>query len=155
MDQRLRLRLMELLQAVHIRMTEHFKEMLKRYSLPFTHLLILAQIEKEPGITVSELARQSGLVKSYISTTIEELSLKGMVDKRADKNDQRLTRISLAGPGSNFLKDIKGSMEEQFSKLLDEIPDAQIEAMLTGLTALHDVLKRGKGSDGTCSPLQR
>ncbi|MCG9968691.1 MarR family transcriptional regulator [Pelotomaculum terephthalicicum JT] len=144
MDQRLRLQLMDLFQVVHIRLMEHNKEMLKRYNLPFTHLFILAQIEKEPGITVSGLARQSGLVKSYISTTIEELSLRGMVDKRPDKNDQRLTRIFLTDPALDLLKDIRGYMEEQFTNLLDEIPDAQIESMLAGLTVLHDVLKKGK-----------
>lgn len=131
-------------QMVHIRLMEHNKELLKRYNLPFTHLIVLAQIKKEAGITVSELARQSGFVKSYISTTIEELSLRGLTDKRPDKNDQRLTRIFLTDPAITLLKDIKSYMEEQFTDLLDEIPDAQIKSLLAGLTVIHDVLKKGK-----------
>ncbi|ATW23716.1 MarR family winged helix-turn-helix transcriptional regulator [Candidatus Formimonas warabiya] len=144
MDPRLRLQLMDLFEVVHIRLMEHNKEMLKRYNLPGTHLMILAQIEKEPGITVSELSRQSGLVKSYISTTIEELSFRGMVDKRPDKNDQRLTRIFLTDSGTDLWRNIRAYLEEQFTNLLNEIPDAQIESMLAGLTVLHDVLKKGK-----------
>lgn len=144
MDQRLRLQLMDLFQVVHMRLFEHNKEMLKRYNLPFTHLLIMTQIEKEPGITVSRLARRSGFVKSYISTTIEELSLKGMMDKRMDKNDQRLTRIFLTDPAIDLLKEIRGYMEEQFTNLLNEIPDAQIESILAGLTVLHEVLTKSK-----------
>ncbi|NPV92175.1 MAG: MarR family transcriptional regulator [Firmicutes bacterium] len=143
MDQRLYL--MELFRVVHTRLMEHHKEMFKQYNLPFTHLIIMVQVEREPGITVSELARQSGLAKSYISTTIEELSLKGMADKRPDKNDQRLTRIFLTQPGLDLLREIVGRAEEQFSNLLDEIPDTQIESMIEGLTALREVLERGKG----------
>jgi DNA-binding MarR family transcriptional regulator len=144
MDQRLRLQLMDLFQVVHMRLLEYNKEILKRYNLPFTHLLIMSKIEREPGITVSRLARQSGFAKSYISTTIEELSLKGLMDKRMDKNDQRLTRIFLTDPAIDLLKDIRGYMEEQLANLLNEIPDAQIESILAGLNVLHEVLKKRK-----------
>lgn len=139
-----RLFLMELFQVVHIRLMERNKEMLKRYNLPFTHLVVMVQIEKEPGITVSELARQSGLAKSYISTTIEELNLRGMADKRPDKNDQRLTRIFLTDPATELLNEIKSCMEEQFANILKEMPDTQVDSMIAGLTALCDVLEKVK-----------
>jgi DNA-binding MarR family transcriptional regulator len=137
---------MGMFHVVYIRLTERSKELLKRYDVPFTHLLVMDQIEKEPGITVSELARQSGLAKSYISTTIEELSLRGMADKRPDKNDQRLTRVFLTGPANNLLNEIRGCMEGMFTSLLEEIPDAQIEALTEGLASLQEALEKVKVS---------
>jgi DNA-binding MarR family transcriptional regulator len=144
MDRRLHQYLTELFQLVHYRLMEQYKEILKRYNMPFTYLVILVQIEKEPGITVSGLARLSGLVKSYISTMIEELHLRGMVYKRPDQNDQRLTRIFLTVSAVDLLNDVKDYMEEQFTRLLDNVTDAQIESMIAGLNVIHDVLKKRK-----------
>lgn len=148
--------LLGLFRQVRIGLMEHSKEVLKRYNLPFTSLIIMTHIEKEPGITVSEISRQSGLAKSHVSTTIEEMSLKGLAEKQPDENDQRILRVFLTGPALRQLKEIKGDIHDRFAGILGELPGDKVDGLVDGLRALQDILERIKneypGGIGTGHP---
>lgn len=64
--------LVELLREVNRGLGKFARDVLSEHGIPFAMLMISKQIKAEPGITISELARRSGIAKSHISKSIQD-----------------------------------------------------------------------------------
>ena len=76
-------------------------DVFRESAMPPPVFFMLREIVREPGITVSELARRVALVKSYVSRSVDLLVHRGYVRKEPDPLDQRLIRLyatPAAGP---------------------------------------------------------
>jgi DNA-binding MarR family transcriptional regulator len=85
--------LVDLMQNVNKRIHDHIRCVWEQQETPATQMLIMYQIAKAEGITVSEIARRLGLAKSHVSKTIDELAHEGHVEKRPDPLDGRILRL--------------------------------------------------------------
>lgn len=58
-------------------------------------MIVIGQIKQEPGISISEIARKTGIAKSHVCNTVEYLNQNGWVEKQPDLSDQRILRLFL------------------------------------------------------------
>lgn len=131
----------ELWRQIHKEMHDHFRQAFRGNDIPFAAMMILRHVHMNPGVTVSELARRSGNVKSHISKMIEQLERQGFVEKRQDPSDQRLIRIY----PTQTATDLRAAMEERaqalWAEIMEEVPDAQVGEVAHGLRILLAALE--------------
>jgi DNA-binding MarR family transcriptional regulator len=122
-------------------MGEHFRQAFRGYDMHPGMLMFLRQIAKAPGITVSELARQTGMVKSHVSKTMDQLVEKGYIEKRPDADDHRLMRVYLTQSSTEMMAELEGKVQAVWNKIVCEVPEQQVEAVLEGLQILLSALE--------------
>lgn len=103
-------RLVDLLHDVNCKMAEHIREVFRGREIPVAFRAVGAVLMSEPGVTVSDLARRTGMAKSHISNTVEE----------------------------HRWRQVRDAVRERLAELVAEIPDdkAAARAVLAG----HDVV---------------
>ena len=141
--------LVDLLRDVSRGLGEHIRNVLTRHNLPLSTVIIMKKIEENPGITISELARQTGLAKSHISNIIEELTQQGRVEKRTDPADQRILRLFLSKSASAYLELIRADIRRLLSTLVSGIPEKRTAQIIEGLQDIQAALKSAKEKTGS------
>ena len=134
--------LVELLHDINRSMGKYARDIFAEHDLPFSLLMISKHIKAEPGITISQMARRTGIAKSHISNQIRKLEERGWVEKRPDVSDQRIIRLYLSGPGSDEMVLLGGKIRQQFSDLLSEIPQLRAQELVTDLAEIKKVIER-------------
>lgn len=82
-----------LLRVLERRMARRAEQCAGPGHLPSLAWLLLHQLRRSPGQTVSGLARVCGISKSRVSVLADQLQAAGLLEKRADPEDQRVLRL--------------------------------------------------------------
>jgi len=107
---------------------------------------MLRQLHMEPGLTVSELARRAGTVKSHGSKTIDLLLEQGLVEKRPDPADQRLIRVYVTQRALEIRHEMEARIRDAWGTVIADLPDAELVQVETGLRILLEALKKADRS---------
>ena len=134
--------LAELLHDINRGMGKYARDIFAANDLPFSLFVICKHIKAEPGITVSEMARRTGIAKSHISNQIRKLEERGWVEKRLDVNDQRIIRLYLSKEGSSKMVVMRNKIRQQFSSLLSEIPPQRAEELASDLAEIKTIIDK-------------
>lgn len=109
---------------------------------PMGALFLLRRINSHPGVTVSELARQTEMVKSHVSKLVDQLCQQGFVEKRPDQADQRLVRIHATDAGERMMTEMEATAHASWMGVVNEVPEGQLGAVMQGLSLLLEALER-------------
>jgi DNA-binding MarR family transcriptional regulator len=139
--------MIELLREVNHSIGKYIKEVIVRHDTPPTTMIITRHIWAEPGITISELARRTGIAKSHISNTIRDLDEKGWVEKKADAADQRLIHLHLTYLAIEELAQVRIDIRQRLRALVSSIPEQQAADLVTGLKAVKSALDQAQEKD--------
>jgi DNA-binding MarR family transcriptional regulator len=120
---------------------ERFREFLRGLALPPMVVGLVPFIHHTPGITVSELARKSGTVKSHVSKIVEQLVAEGMAEKRPDPDDQRLQRIYLTQAAIDKKVEFEARIKSVWADVTAHIPEPQLQTVVEGLRILAGALE--------------
>lgn len=104
--------------------------------------LVMRHIDKHPGITVSGLARMTGLAKSNVSKSVESLIEHGFVDKRSDPADQRLRHLYATEKAQAHFSKMWEQTRARLSAMVGCLADGQIDDIVVALQTLKDVIDR-------------
>src|SRR5262249_12434124 len=105
-------------------------------------MMVMLQIQREPGVTLSELARRSGIAKSHVSGTVEALHRRGMVAKQTDPDDQRLLRLYLTDAASASLQPLFVNLRGRLAEGAGAVPEERQAALVESLQELREALRR-------------
>lgn len=131
----------DLWRSVNREMHDRFRQAFRGCDLPFGALIFLRIIKEHPGVTVGELARNSGFAKSQVSKMIAHLVEQGFAEKRADPADQRLVRIYTTPNAEQTTAGMEERAQAAWSAVMDEVPEAQLADVARGLRILLEALK--------------
>jgi DNA-binding MarR family transcriptional regulator len=115
---------------------------LDRRVLPPPSLSVLRHVFDSPGLTVSEIARQTGMAKSYVSRTVESLCQTGLLAKSSDPVDQRLVRIHPTPQARADFQRMHAAVRSRFASVISRLPDEKADALIDGLRALQAAIER-------------
>lgn len=118
------------------------KDMLHGHGLPPPSMPVMRLIFHAPGITVSELSRETGMAKSYISKTIESLAGAGIVDKRKDPTDHRVLRVHPTAAAMARFHGMHAAVEARLADIIATLPVEKVDAVIDGLRMLQAALDR-------------
>jgi DNA-binding MarR family transcriptional regulator len=130
------------LQAVQTWLAKHSRRPAKGEEPPAVRQLVARQIIDHPGITVSEMSRRLGIAKSHISGTVEELSQKGWVEKRAYPEDRRVLHLFLSPDGIIRVEENRATARQAIADVIADLPPEQTLRLVADLHALLDVSQR-------------
>jgi len=134
--------LVDALHEINRRMGKYARDVLAEHEMPLSLLMISKHIKVEPGITISEMARRTGIAKSHVSNQIRRLEARGWVEKRSDNEDQRILRLYLSESGVRELALIGTKIRKQFNALVADIPEARAEELLADLAEIRQAMLR-------------
>lgn len=99
--------------------------------------MLVRIIGRVPGITSAELARQVHLDPGTISIAIGRLDKKGLLARKKNPDDRRVTHLHLSPKGKRLDQPAKATVELAVQGLLDATPSRSVttaKAMLADLT---------------------
>lgn len=132
----------QLLKAVSKDVFDLARSAMHDRGLPAPTMPVLGHVTRSPGITVSEIARQTGLAKSHVSKTVDSLCEMSFLEKRADPDDQRLARIYATRKAHTYFRELHASVRKGLTEAFSALSDEQIDSIICGLQSLRTVLER-------------
>jgi DNA-binding MarR family transcriptional regulator len=89
---------------------------------------ILRFLTNNPGIdTAAEIAELRQLSKGNVSTAVEKLIRKGLLERRQDPHDRRVMHLTVTAAAEPVVRAIRASEEVFRSELFDGFTDREIE----------------------------
>jgi len=139
--------LTSLLKGVNRGVHELAKGIIHGHALAPPSLMVMRRVFEDPGITVSELSRQTSMAKSHVSRTVESLTQAGLLEKRADPSDHRLLRIHPTGTAEAHFRQMHSAVRRRFAAVISTLPDEKVDALIEGLQAVQAALERAHETD--------
>ena len=125
---------------------DRFRHAFRNSDIHFGMLVVLKQIEHEPGVTLNELARRSGVAKSHVSKMVDQAVKQDLVEKRPDPADQRLVRLFLTRAGEETITPIEARAKAVWATVIGAIPEGQVAEVNRGLQILLHALERTRSA---------
>lgn len=88
------------------------------------------------------LAQRLAVSKPAISAAVEALTAAGLVRRRSDQSDRRITWIEITPAGEAAMEQADGALIERFDEVLRELDDPA--AILTALAALDQAMEKNR-----------
>lgn len=127
---------------------EHFRNAMRGNELNPAPMFLLRHLATEPGLTVSELARRAGVVKSGASKMVDQAAAQGLVEKRPDPADQRLTRLYLTENGTATIIKVEATARAAWQSIVSKIPPDDLADFEKGLRILEAAIAAANQPEG-------
>jgi DNA-binding MarR family transcriptional regulator len=102
----------------------------------------MAALVRSEGMSIRELRMVLGLAHSTTSGILDRLERRGMIERRRDAADARLTRIFVTPVVREFVRTtLPGLSVHPLEEALRRAKPAQREAVVTGLRTLRTLLE--------------
>ena len=118
-------------------------------ALSLSTIMILREIAREPGVSVSALGRKTGLSKGYVSAVVDQMGGEGLVEKQPDTQDQRCVQIGLTNEGTELLSRLDLSYRGFWAELLLGVSDCDGARIVEGLECLCAALQQQRTRTST------
>lgn len=93
------------------------------------------------GMSLKELSRQMGLAHSTVSGIVDRLEKQGLVERRLDQSDRRLSRIAPSKVVRDFVREaLPALMIHPLLEALRRAKPAERATIVEGLRTLHRVV---------------
>jgi DNA-binding MarR family transcriptional regulator len=108
-----------------------------------TQLEILMLLSAEPQ-TTGELAQRLFLTQSAVTQTLDTLVRRNLVERLADENDRRITRLQLSPSGRNITSHHRSLRHEFMQAFVSQLTEPEIENFISVTSKLTQQLKETK-----------
>lgn len=92
--------------------------------------------EGEIGITHSELCNRLMLSKAPVTGIVDRLVRDGYVERTADRNDRRVTRIAINPSGIAVWQRVRDAMRDHAARHCENFSEEELQTAMTLLTRL-------------------
>ena len=117
-------------------------------SYTLTEARILFEVAHREGAAASDLARDLGLDRGYMSRVLAGLERKGLIEKSRSEEDGRRLRLSLTAEGRGAFSELDERSRREISGMLGELSEEEQTRLLESMSAVEEVLG-GAGSTRT------
>lgn len=109
---------------------------LATHELSLPELTALSGLQRRPGLSTAQLARRSLVTPQAMNIIIAELETRGLVQRRVDPSHRRILEARLTPAGHGLLRRVDPIVEALQTELLQDVPKAERDAVVRGLTAV-------------------
>lgn len=136
-------------------MTRCFHQVME-YGIYPGQIPVLILLMQSDGYSQREIAEILQVKPPTVNVTIQRLEKSGIVCRRPDERDQRVTRVYLTGEGKSIISRTKERLKENEKLLFDGFSETELclmrhflLQMLSNLESAPDFPAEGKRSDKT------
>lgn len=114
-----------------------FQTLARHHGLSTPQASVLLFIHRNgPDTTMTECAAALQLPSSSVTSIVARLVQLGLVQGGTRKDDRRMVSAALTDEGAELVRVIEGQHRESFSRLLDEVADAEVAQLSEILEAV-------------------
>jgi DNA-binding MarR family transcriptional regulator len=120
---------------------KHFQHLQDRTGVSGAQIWALAELERRPGLRVSELARSMAVHQSTASNLVDRLQRAGLVRRARSAQDQRVVHLTLTASGRRLIARAPRPLEGVLPDALNTLTPAQLRALRSQLDGLARCMK--------------
>ena len=109
-----------------------------RYGITRAQWAVLAKVERNEGMTQTELAEQMEMQPITLTRLIDKLCDSSWIERRGDDSDRRVNRLYLRKAGRQLLGKLSGLRSELTATALDGISPADAQRLLAQMEAIKE-----------------
>jgi MarR family transcriptional regulator, transcriptional regulator for hemolysin len=110
-----------------------FDEKSREHGTTRARCMILARLERHPGLSQNELAAITDVAPITVARLVDRLEAQGLVERCTDPKDRRIWRLRLTRAAAPVLRDIKRYRAEVRALMTRGVSPAELKAMLSAL----------------------
>ncbi len=134
--------LMDLMRDVSVNMGNTFLPIINKYDLTIIQTQILREINDNKDHSIGSLAKIMNIQSGNTSSMCKQLEKKGYLQRHRDKSDERVVKIELTNKGLSTIDEIDNILKEKFSPIFSSENPDDLQAIISGLQNLKDLLIR-------------
>jgi DNA-binding MarR family transcriptional regulator len=132
--------LLVLLHDVARLLRTQFDQRAREYGATRSQWVILARLERQPGLSQNELASVLEVEPITVARLVDKLQERGLVERRADPNDRRIWRLHNLPAAKPALEKITRYRESMNAELLEGLSPDLREALIDALLNMKNYL---------------
>ena len=125
----------------------HFQRIESRCGVSGAQLWALCEVDRSPGLTISELARTLSIHLSTSSNLIDKLETQALVRRERRSKDQRLVRVYLTAAGRKLLAKAPKPVDGVIPDALGRLSMSTLRRLQRDLQALLDAANARSARD--------
>lgn len=128
---------------------QHFRDVEASCGISGSQVWLLRDIDANPGIGVSQLAKRLSIHQSTCSLLVEKLVAAGLVSKTRSARDQRRVGLEITPTGQQRLELSPNPAEGILPEALRQLPDVALRTLQVNLDQLICHLSTRNDSDAS------
>jgi DNA-binding MarR family transcriptional regulator len=132
--------LLYLIKQVELAVRQALDEVVATADLTTLQYTALTVLERHPGITSAELARNSFVRAQTMAEMVTYLLSRELVTREQDQNNRRQYLLSLSKEGQQVLDDLHDTVADIESRMLEDFDTGQTEILRTYLLRCRSAL---------------
>lgn len=98
-------------------------------SLSPTLIASLSTIERHGPLTPSELAGRERVQRPTVTRVVARLAEAGLIERRADEHDRRVTRLEVTADGRRLLRSLRTRKTAYLARRIEKLDPAEREVL--------------------------
>jgi DNA-binding MarR family transcriptional regulator len=132
-----------LMKQVELAVRSHLDDLLKPAEITALQYTALTVLERHPGLTSAQLARNSFVTTQTMADMVTALGARELIERRRDPADRRRLVISLTADGRALIRRYRGQVADLEHRMLSGLTDEQGEELRRYLYACRVALSDG------------
>lgn len=113
-----------------------------RHALSLVHLNVLTALEAEGPLAMRRLAEAMDVSDASATGIVDRMEKRGLVERRHGTGDRRQVLVHPTAAGEQVFRDMAAHSRSALSKVLTELTDDEMAALLLGMRAVHAARRR-------------
>ena len=118
----------------------HMDVIQRDYNIPLSHVQVLAMLNDNGSMSVSEISRRLGIAKPNITPLVDRLTEARLADRERDAQDRRVVNIIIRPEGVQKLKAIRGTMLELVTQWAENLSVTDLKELNESLASITRIL---------------
>lgn len=118
----------------------HMDVIQREYNIPLSHVQVLAMLNDNGSMSVSEISRRLGIAKPNITPLVDRLTESHLADRQRDPGDRRVVNIVIRPEGVEKLSAIRGTMLDQVTHWAENLSTADLKELNKSLASITRIL---------------
>lgn len=119
----------------------HEKELSRHSGLTLPQLLVLQQLQAEQPVTTGTLARKMNLAQATVTSILDRLELKQLIERTRNATDKRKVWIQLTQEGTQRLAGAPDTLQTQLVGRYETMKEWEQTMLLSALECVADLLE--------------
>ena len=118
----------------------HMDVIQREYNIPLSHVQVLAMLNDNGSMSVSEISRRLGIAKPNITPLVDRLTETQLVERQRDAQDRRVVNIVIRPEGAQKLTAIRTTMLDLVNHWADNLSVSDLKELNKSLASITRIL---------------
>ena len=118
----------------------HMDVIQREFNVPLSHVQVMAMLNDNGPMNVSEISRRLGIAKPNITPLIDRLIADELVERKRDEHDRRMVIVSICPLGVEKLMQVRGKMQDLVGEWAINLSASELRELNDSLRTITRVL---------------